>query len=109
MKAVDLVSLDVGEKSSFADWMVIVTGTSQRHVKSLANEVVEKSKQAGARPLGTEGESDGNWILVDLGDVLVHVMTREAREFYELEKLWQVELSSGSESLTDARPESASN
>ena len=95
MKAVDLTLIDVGEKSSFADWMIVVTGTSQRHVKSLANEVIEQSKKAGNRPLGTEGETDGNWILVDLGDVLVHVMTREAREFYSLEKLWQVELGSG--------------
>ncbi len=95
MKAVDLTVIDVAEKSSFADWMIVVSGTSQRHVKSLANEVVEQSKQAGNRPLGVEGETDGNWILVDLGDVLIHVMTREARDFYSLEKLWQVELGSG--------------
>ncbi len=95
MKSVDLTVIDVGEKSSFADWMIVVSGTSQRHVKSLASEVVDQSKKAGNRPLGVEGETDGNWILVDLGDVLVHVMTREAREFYSLEKLWQVELGSG--------------
>lgn len=97
MKAVDVTVLDVNQKSSFADWMIVATGTSQRHVKSLANEVVDESKKIGNRPLGTEGETDGNWILVDLGDVLVHVMTREAREFYSLEKLWQVELGSAPE------------
>ena len=73
--------------------MVVVTGTSQRHVKSLANELIEKSKEAGNRPLGIEGESDGNWILVDLGDVIAHVMTRDSREFYALEKLWGMKAS----------------
>jgi ribosome-associated protein len=61
MKAVDLTVIDVAEKSSFADWMIVVSGTSQRHVKSLANEVIEQSKKAGNRPLGVEGETDGNW------------------------------------------------
>ena len=88
LKAQEVTVLDVNKKTSFADWMVIVTGTSQRHVKSLANHVIEKSKESGHRPLGLEGETDGNWILVDLGDVIVHVMTRESRDFYALEKLW---------------------
>lgn len=88
MKGADIVVLDVAERTSVTDWMIVVTGTSQRHVKSLANEVIEKSKEAGVRPIGTEGETDGNWILVDLGDVVVHVMTRESRDFYALEKLW---------------------
>jgi len=88
MKGADIVVLDVAERTSVTDWMIVVTGTSARHVKSLANEVIEKSKEAGVRPIGTEGESDGNWILVDLGDVIVHVMTRESRDFYALEKLW---------------------
>lgn len=90
MKGKDIVVLDVSDRTTVTDWMIVVTGTSQRHVKSLANEVVEKSKQAGVRPLGMEGETDGNWILVDLGDVLAHVMTEDSREFYALEKLWGV-------------------
>ena len=88
MKGADIVVLDVTERTSVTDWMIVVSGTSQRHVKSLANEVIEKSKEAGNRPIGAEGETDGNWILVDLGDVIVHVMTRESRDFYALEKLW---------------------
>ncbi len=90
LKGRDIVVLDVSDRTTVTDWMIVVTGTSQRHVKSLANEVVEKSKEAGVRPLGMEGEGDGNWILVDLGDVLAHVMTEDSREFYALEKLWGV-------------------
>ncbi len=90
LKGQDIVVLDVADRTSVTDWMVVVTGTSARHVKSLASEVVEKSKEAGVRPLGMEGEEDGNWILVDLGDVLAHVMTRESRDFYALEKLWGI-------------------
>jgi len=90
LKGKDIIVLDVAERTTVTDWMIVVTGTSQRHVKSLANEVVEKSKQAGVRPLGMEGETDGNWILVDLGDVLAHVMTEDSREFYALEKLWGI-------------------
>ncbi len=90
LKGKDIVVLDVSDRTTVTDWMIVATGTSQRHVKSLANEVVEKSKEAGVRPLGMEGESDGNWILVDLGDVLAHVMTEDSREFYALEKLWGV-------------------
>jgi ribosome-associated protein len=103
MKGADIVVLDVAERTSVTDWMIVVTGTSQRHVKSLANEVIEKSKEAGVRPFGTEGETDGNWILVDLGDVVVHVMTRESRDFYALEKLWgMVASDSGSSAEADA-------
>jgi ribosome-associated protein len=103
MKGADIVVLDVAERTSVTDWMIVVTGTSQRHVKSLANEVIEKSKEAGVRPFGTEGETDGNWILVDLGDVVVHVMTRESRDFYALEKLWgMVASDSGGSAEADA-------
>ena len=90
LKGKDIVVLDVSDRTTVTDYMIVVTGTSQRHVKSLANEVVENSKRAGVRPLGMEGETDGNWILVDLGDVLAHVMTEDSREFYALEKLWSV-------------------
>lgn len=102
MKGADIVVLDVAERTSVTDWMIVVTGTSQRHVKSLANEVIEKSKEAGVRPFGTEGETDGNWILVDLGDVVVHVMTRESRDFYALEKLWGMVASADSGTSAEA-------
>lgn len=102
MKGADIVVLDVADRTSVTDWMIVVTGTSARHVKSLANEVIEKSKEAGVRPLGTEGETDGNWILVDLGDVIVHVMTRESRDFYALEKLWGMVASERGETDADS-------
>lgn len=91
MKGVDIKVIDVTDKTTVTDWMIVAGGTSQRHVKSLANEVITRSKESGVRPLGTEGESEGDWILVDLGDVIVHVMTRETRDFYSLEKLWMME------------------
>jgi len=91
MKGQEITVLDVSERTTVTDWMVVVTGTSQRHVKSMANEVIEKSKAAGVRPLGAEGESEGSWVLVDLGDVLAHIMTRESRDFYALEKLWSID------------------
>jgi len=83
--------IDVRNKCSFADHIVIVTGTSSRHVKSLANEVSMESKKTGLIPLGVEGMDAGEWVLVDLGDTIVHVMQPKIREFYQLEKLWSVE------------------
>ena len=90
-KGHDVKVIDVQEKCSFADSMVIVSGTSERHVKSLANHVVEDVKKRGFRPLGTEGGQVGDWVLVDLGDVILHVMTVQTREFYQLEKLWETD------------------
>jgi len=90
LKGVDIVAIDVSKRTTVTDWMMVVTGTSQRHVKSLADTVVEKCKENGIRPLGMEGDSEADWVLVDLGDVIVHVMTEEKREFYSLEKLWSV-------------------
>lgn len=91
LKGVDVVAIDVEDRTTVTDWMVVAGGTSQRHVKSLANSVIEKCKENGVRPLGSEGEQEGDWILVDMGDVIVHVMTRESRDFYALEKLWTME------------------
>ena len=93
LKGRDIVEIDITEKSNIADAMLLVTGTSKRHVKSLADQVKIKAKDAGEPPLGVEGEATGEWVLVDLGDVIVHVMTEEMREFYALEKLWSVSAS----------------
>ena len=88
LKGEKIVQLNVKGKTSFTDLMIIVSGTSSRHVKSIADNVVEKVKQAGASPLGMEGEEQSEWVLVDLGDIVVHVMQPQVREFYGLEKLW---------------------
>lgn len=89
-KAHQVSTLDVRGKTSITDYMVIATATSTRHAKSLCDYVVEKVKQNGLQPLGQEGEGGSDWVLVDLGDVVLHVMTGQAREFYQLEKLWSV-------------------
>jgi ribosome-associated protein len=91
LKAVDLHVIDVRGKTSITDVMVIASGTSNRHVKSLANNVVEKAKESGIQPLGLEGMEQGEWALIDLGDVVVHVMQPQVRDFYQLEKLWETE------------------
>jgi len=90
LKARDVVEIDVIGKSSVTDFMVIASGTSSRHVKSIADEVVKFAKNLGVMPLGVEGEREAEWVLVDLGDVLVHVMLPRVREFYALERLWTV-------------------
>lgn len=90
LKAKDLVEIDVIGRSSVADYMVIASGTSSRHVKSIADEVVKFAKKLGVMPLGVEGEREAEWVLVDLGDVIVHVMLQRVREFYALERLWTV-------------------
>ncbi|MBV1907408.1 MAG: ribosome silencing factor [Pseudomonadales bacterium] len=88
MKGNDIVVLDVSEMTDITDFMLIVSGTSNRHVKALANAVLDKAKELGMKPIGIEGKEDLEWVLVDLGDVLVHVMHPDAREFYNLEGLW---------------------
>lgn len=90
LKAKDVREIDVRGRTSIADLLVIASGTSARHVKSIADEVTRFAKQAGVRPLGVEGEEEGEWVLVDLGDVIVHVMLPRVREFYGLERLWAV-------------------
>jgi len=90
LKGVDIVAFDVRDMTTVTDVMIIASGTSDRHVKSLADAVVMACKKAGVPPLGVEGEQEGEWVLVDLGDVVVHVMQPRIREFYALEKLWSV-------------------
>ena len=90
LKARDVREIDVRGKTGITDFMVIASGTSSRHVKSIADEVVKQAKQAGVAPLGVEGEREAEWVLVDLGDVVVHVMMPRTREFYGLERLWTV-------------------
>lgn len=97
VKGVDIITIDIQGKSSIADAMVIATGTSQRHVNALAESVRMAAKNADHPPLGVEGDSSSDWVLVDLGDVIAHVMTEEKRGFYELEKLWSVGPSDQSE------------
>lgn len=90
LKGVDVLSLDVADISGFTDCMIIVTGTSRRHVKSLADNVVRRCREVGLKPLGVEGEESAEWVLVDLGDAVVHIMSPDTRGFYNLEKLWDM-------------------
>ena len=91
MKAKDVVVLDVRGKTSITDIMIVASGTSDRHVKSIAETVAFKAKQAGETPLGTEGVDQGEWALVDLNGVVVHVMLPKVRDFYHLERLWSMD------------------
>ena len=88
LKAVNTVTLDVTGLTDVMDFLVIASGTSNRHVKSLADNVCMQAKKEGMRPIGVEGENAGDWVLVDFGDVVVHVMLPTIRDFYNLEKLW---------------------
>lgn len=87
-KAEDVVALDVRELTSFADTFLLATGTSDRHVRTVADAVVEAARVAGERPLGVEGQDEARWVLIDFGDVIVHVFRRDVRDHYDLERLW---------------------
>ena len=104
LKARDVREIDVRGKTGITDWMVIASGTSTRHVKSIADEVMKFAKRIGNPPIGVEGEREAEWVLVDLGDVIVHVMLPRVRELYALERLWTV----GDEApAEDAPPDAA--
>lgn len=98
LKGQHVVELDVHELTDVTDYMIIASGRSDRHVRALAENVVEKAKAAGVQPMGVEGLSEGEWVLVDLCDVVVHVMQPESRDYYQLEKLW-----SGLDAVTRSR------
>ncbi|MFN2348706.1 MAG: ribosome silencing factor [Thioalkalivibrio sp.] len=98
LKGLDIKTIDVRGKTAITDMMVIASGTSDRHVKSLADTVAVKAKEAGVMPLGVEGGGDNEWVLVDLNDVVVHVMLPRVRDFYNLEKLWLTDAAGTEES-----------
>lgn len=89
LKGRDIVTLSVADLTEITDYMILASGTSNRHVKSLVDKLVVAAKDAGQPPRGVEGRETNEWVLVDLGDVLVHVMQAETRKFYDLERLWQ--------------------
>lgn len=88
VKANDITMLDVSRLTSVTDWMVVASGTSSRHISALANSVITAAKENGVPPLGVEGENGADWVLVDLGDLVVHLMLPQTRELYDLERLW---------------------
>ncbi|CAA6802487.1 MAG: Ribosomal silencing factor RsfS [uncultured Thiotrichaceae bacterium] len=91
MKAQDVRILDVSDKSTITETIIIATGTSSRHVKAVANRVVMDAKHNGHPPLGIEGEQGSDWVLVDLDEIVLHVMIQQTRDFYNLEKLWSTQ------------------
>ena len=90
VKGKDIITIDVTDITAVMDTVIVVSGSSNRQVKALANAVIEASKKAGFQPLGVEGMDEGEWVLVDLVDIVVHIMQPASRDFYELEKLWSV-------------------
>jgi len=98
-KGENITVIDVIGKTSITDYMVVVTSTSERHASALSDYVLEKVKEIGLKPLSVEGRKVSDWVLLDLGDVILHVMTAQARDFYQLEKLWSVERVDESEEI----------
>jgi ribosome-associated protein len=94
LKAEDISAIDIRDKSSIADYMVVASGRSQRHVASLADAVVDALKSAGSGVLSIEGQQIGDWVLIDAGNVIVHIFRPEVRQFYNLEKMWAIALPS---------------
>ncbi|OOS01531.1 ribosome silencing factor [Canicola haemoglobinophilus] len=88
LKGTDILTLDVRGKSSITDHMILCTGTSSRHVMSLAQKLIDESKQAGVETFGEEGKATADWVVVDFGQAIVHIMQADSREMYQLEKLW---------------------
>ena len=91
LKGKDVVSLNVSEQSDVMDTLIIASGTSNRHVKSLASNAVQDAKDKGIAAIGVEGLETGEWVLADFGDTVLHVMMPATRDFYDLEKLWSLE------------------
>ena len=89
LKAIDIQQINVSGQNPLTDLFVIASGNSSRHVKSMADKLVMNAKAAGCQPLGIEGEKEAEWVLVDLNDVIVHLMLPQSRAFYNLEKLWE--------------------
>lgn len=100
MKARDVQVLDVRGKTAVTDYMIVASGTSDRHVKAIAETVAFRAKDAGETPLGAEGLAEGEWALVDLNGVVVHVMLPKVRDFYGLERLWSVPTAAAAPRLT---------
>ena len=97
LKARDIKMIDVAEVTAMTERMLVATGTSQTHVKAIARNVIDAAKKAGQRPRGIEGLEQSEWVLVDLGDIVVHVMQAQTRAFYQLEKLWETRMAGGEE------------
>ncbi|MCB1627719.1 MAG: ribosome silencing factor [Xanthomonadales bacterium] len=102
MKARDLRLIDVRGRTSITDFLVIASGTSNRHVRAMAEEVIVAAKTIDNAPLGVEGEREGEWVLVDLGDVVVHLMQPRTREFYGLERMWGLDVPVAAEAAAAA-------
>jgi ribosome-associated protein len=90
VKGQEIVCMDVSELTDITDFMVVVSGGTNRQVKALVNNVVEEAKKSGVNPIGVEGQEPGDWVLVDLADVIVHVMVPKVRQYYDLERLWSM-------------------